>query len=358
MSAFDDLHGEMGHRDDVFADALLDGRLDPADAPAGYRNVALLIRSARGPRSPAELASEPETVPAMVAVVGDAMRAQRRDTYRRTGTARVVRRAVAAKVVAAVVIGAFGLAAAATTGVVVAIVTAPPTHDVPLPTDWAPTRPPGASPRRELPALGTEQPPAEPVSSDLDIGPDSHHAPATVTSPDVEPPQSDDGSSQVEPLADPNATPPAPAERAPDGDRPTAETIGDTADTVGSSAETVGAPTEDGASPPESEAPGVAPTGSPPGPEATPPGHGGSPPGLDPTPPGLGATPPGQGGSPPGRDAAPPGTGDESPGQSGEPPGHVATPPDHPGTKPDPSGLPGPADRAPADPAGSLPEGA
>jgi hypothetical protein len=67
MSSSDDVTGDMRNfpHDDQTADALLDGRVVPDDAPPGYQGVAALIRTAKGPASVEECAKEATVVAAM-----------------------------------------------------------------------------------------------------------------------------------------------------------------------------------------------------------------------------------------------------------------------------------------------------
>ena len=55
--------------DEDTADRLLRGRLDPADAPSAYAPVARLVKAARGPATPEELAGEGAAIAAFTAVV-------------------------------------------------------------------------------------------------------------------------------------------------------------------------------------------------------------------------------------------------------------------------------------------------
>jgi hypothetical protein len=55
--------------DEDTADRLLRGRLDPADAPSAYAPVARLVKAARGPATPEELAGEAAAIAAFTAAV-------------------------------------------------------------------------------------------------------------------------------------------------------------------------------------------------------------------------------------------------------------------------------------------------
>ena len=82
----------------VTADRLLAGRLDPADAPAGYAAVARLLAAAAGPASPEELAGEQ----AVIAEFAAAVRPKPPTLPRRASVPRLLRVKVAAVAVAAV----------------------------------------------------------------------------------------------------------------------------------------------------------------------------------------------------------------------------------------------------------------
>jgi hypothetical protein len=97
--------------DQVTADRLLAGRLDPADAPHGYAAVARLLAAAAAPPGPDELAGEHSAVAEFQAVVRSAPPTP---TSRRAGmpSKRFSVKAIAVAVAAVMTIG--GIAAAAT----------------------------------------------------------------------------------------------------------------------------------------------------------------------------------------------------------------------------------------------------
>ncbi len=65
------------------ADRLLSGRVEPADAPPGYAEVATVLKAAAGPPSPGELAGESSAVATFVAMTGPRAGSRRRATGRR-----------------------------------------------------------------------------------------------------------------------------------------------------------------------------------------------------------------------------------------------------------------------------------
>jgi hypothetical protein len=64
--------------DDDTAERLLDGRVDPEDAPPGYAEVAALLRAATAPAEPDELAGQPAAMAAFRAAGGRPARRRRR----------------------------------------------------------------------------------------------------------------------------------------------------------------------------------------------------------------------------------------------------------------------------------------
>jgi hypothetical protein len=93
------------------ADRLLAGRLDPADAPPGYAEVAVVLSAVAGPPTPVELAGEAAATATFVATVRPTARSRRRAGGRRTALgSRLV--ALAAAALCAMLVG--GVAAAAT----------------------------------------------------------------------------------------------------------------------------------------------------------------------------------------------------------------------------------------------------
>jgi hypothetical protein len=109
------LLGELGGDplalDEETADRLLAGRLDPADAPPGYAEVAVVLSAVAGPPTPVELAGEAAATATFVATVRPTARSRRRAGGRRTAFgSRLV--ALAAAALCAMLVG--GVAAAAT----------------------------------------------------------------------------------------------------------------------------------------------------------------------------------------------------------------------------------------------------
>jgi hypothetical protein len=68
----DELWNDMTQFDTEVADGIWDGVTPPADAPAWWSDVALLVRAAKGPADTAELAAEDDIVARMAAVLRDA----------------------------------------------------------------------------------------------------------------------------------------------------------------------------------------------------------------------------------------------------------------------------------------------
>ncbi|HZD70813.1 MAG TPA: hypothetical protein VFA45_18540, partial [Actinomycetes bacterium] len=81
------LLGELGadpaalDRDTV--DRLVTGRLEPADAPPGYAEVATVLQAAASPPTPGELAGEASAVAPFVTTTRPAAGSRRRATARR-----------------------------------------------------------------------------------------------------------------------------------------------------------------------------------------------------------------------------------------------------------------------------------
>jgi len=127
MSFPDDVMGDMRKfpHGDPMADALLEGRVLPDDAPPGYQGVAELVRLAKGPASIDEQADEASVVTAMtVAIRGTAPTINDRQ-----GRPRMLGTLISTKVlagVAAIVLG--GGVAAAATGALPAPVQTPLSH--------------------------------------------------------------------------------------------------------------------------------------------------------------------------------------------------------------------------------------
>jgi hypothetical protein len=93
------------------ADRLLAGRLDPADAPPGYAEVAAVLVAAAGPPIPVELAGEASAVATFIAMTRPSAGSRRRAGGRRQAFgSRLV--ALAAVAVCLLLVG--GVAAAAT----------------------------------------------------------------------------------------------------------------------------------------------------------------------------------------------------------------------------------------------------
>jgi len=80
------------------ADRLLSGEADPADTPAAWADVATLVRDARAPAEPDELAGEAWAVAAMVSVLSGASAAASPGAFRTTRLRRLKLIAVAAAV--------------------------------------------------------------------------------------------------------------------------------------------------------------------------------------------------------------------------------------------------------------------
>ncbi|MDA8072432.1 MAG: hypothetical protein M0Z82_12755 [Actinomycetota bacterium] len=116
MEPADDVTGEMRvlPLDAATADALLEGRIGPDDAPPGYREVASAVRSARSGASVAELAGEEQVVAAMVAAAAGSLRTSPLSPMRRRPMiAKLMSAKVAAVATGFVLVGG-GVAAAAT----------------------------------------------------------------------------------------------------------------------------------------------------------------------------------------------------------------------------------------------------
>jgi hypothetical protein len=114
--------------DDTTADRLLAGGLSPEDAPPGYAGIAGAIRSATGPTVPAELAGEDLVVAAGAAAVRSAQTIRPTMPGRQPMLTKMRSAKVAAFAVAAV-LGASGVAAAAT-GNLPAAVQSTVSHDL------------------------------------------------------------------------------------------------------------------------------------------------------------------------------------------------------------------------------------
>jgi hypothetical protein len=99
--------------DDAAADALLEGRLDPGDAPPGYAEAARVLRAASAPPTAAELARQGRAVAeAAAAVPARPTRTVVPPTRRSVMRPRFVRAKIVGIVVAGTLIGTTGLAAA------------------------------------------------------------------------------------------------------------------------------------------------------------------------------------------------------------------------------------------------------
>lgn len=175
---------------DAWFEQVLDGEA-PADAPARYADLAVLVRTARSPGQPDELRAEGEVVRRMSDVRAAAQRrARSRPTERRSAAAvavpetaetaghpaaRTLGRVVALKAAAVTTATVIGVtaAAAATTGLVATVV-------VPALTEEAPVdRPiPGTTERPE-PSEGRERRASPPRRQDSDR---NLHAPSTCES--------------------------------------------------------------------------------------------------------------------------------------------------------------------------------
>ena len=127
MSFPDDVMGDMRKfpHGDPMADALLEGRVLPDDAPPGYQGLADVVRLAKGPPSNDERADEASVVAAMTA----AIRGSAPTINDRQGRPRMLGTLISTKVlagVAAIVLG--GGVAAAATGSLPAPVQTPLSH--------------------------------------------------------------------------------------------------------------------------------------------------------------------------------------------------------------------------------------
>jgi hypothetical protein len=98
--------------DDVTADRLVTGRLDPADAPPGYAAVAKLVAAATAPAATEELAREPEAVARFTATARSGF-PTRASSTRRAGVPPRRLTVKAAVAVLAAVLSIGGVAAAA-----------------------------------------------------------------------------------------------------------------------------------------------------------------------------------------------------------------------------------------------------
>lgn len=99
--------------DDAAADALLEGRLDPDDAPPGYAEAVRVLRAASAPPTAAELAHQGRAVAeAAAAVPARPTRTVVPPTRRSVMRPRFVRAKIAGIVVAGTLIGTTGLAVA------------------------------------------------------------------------------------------------------------------------------------------------------------------------------------------------------------------------------------------------------
>src|SRR5439155_26707368 len=90
------------------ADRLLSGVLAPEDAPPGFAEVARLLRAARTPPTPRELARCAETVTAMAGTVLAAPVVPSVQTRRRAGLSRLLRPRIAATLMAGALVLSFG----------------------------------------------------------------------------------------------------------------------------------------------------------------------------------------------------------------------------------------------------------
>jgi hypothetical protein len=286
MMADDDLWDEMPDLDDEVADALLDGTLAPDEVQLRYIDVAGLIRCARGPAAPWELASEAMVLDAMSAAVADD------EPSHRTRPVGVVRRVLAAKAVAAVAIGVAGVAAAAATGGFVG---------------WLEGLPPngGVSPPGVTWTTNPLDVPPSSVGPGVDVGGAVDPAVTEVVPPPTEPspcwPPSDDPG-----LVSPDSS---------TGLEPGSCQDAAEANPSGASPDPSGGAAGPNDSPPGSTVPPLA-QGSPPlAPGGSSSGHRSST--------GQTGSTPGQGGGTPGQGSPPPGSAGTSPGQSGATPGQT-----------------------------------
>lgn len=112
MTGWSDVRGEMEPSPDHWtADRLLSGKADPADAPAAWADVASLVRDARAPAEPHELAREAATVAAMVGALSGASTASHSHGVSSTlPTLRLRRLKLVAMAAAVMVLATAGLA--------------------------------------------------------------------------------------------------------------------------------------------------------------------------------------------------------------------------------------------------------
>ncbi|HEY8093760.1 MAG TPA: hypothetical protein VID93_08245 [Acidimicrobiales bacterium] len=99
-------------RDDELFDRLLDGAVDPDDAPEELAEIAALVRQTGGDAAPGELADEDRLVAAMAAVLPGVADVLERSSSLMGGST-VIHRLLRAKVATVVVVSAVGLGAAA-----------------------------------------------------------------------------------------------------------------------------------------------------------------------------------------------------------------------------------------------------
>lgn len=115
MTGGDDVNGEMWGTpfDDEAVEALLSGRLDPADAPPALRQLAELVAAARSPAPHGDRAGDDQLLADVTAVVREGAGIAPESDHRRRSMLAKILPAKAAVVIATVTVGV-GAAAAAT----------------------------------------------------------------------------------------------------------------------------------------------------------------------------------------------------------------------------------------------------
>jgi hypothetical protein len=294
--------GQPDELDDLTAERLLRGEVEPADAPPGYEGLAALVRQARQPATREEL------------MVGAALPSTHPINPRVAGPGRGGRRVARAAALAAVV-GLGATAAAAGTG------------NLPDPAQNALARaashvgvdlPDGSG--GERPELVTAGPPTSTA-----VGPPAQVPVGPPASVPVGPPTALPAG--VDPVATGTS---CSAYIAGNGQNlgllrslyrvAAADPIAELPADLGAAREVVAALCGLAGTP-------VPPAMLPPGQEQTPPGQTSTPPGQEQTPPGQTSTPPGQEQTPPGQTVVPPGQSSTPPGQEKTPPGQTVVPP-------------------------------
>jgi hypothetical protein len=159
MTASDDLPGDVRRSafDPDLVEHLLDGQLEPDDAPDALAGIAALVRTARSPATAAELMDEPRVLQAMAAAPVDATGVPS------SGRLRMITQVTRTKAAAIVVLSALGV------GAVAAAVTAnkPKDHDKAGPTtDPIVVTVPATEPEATLPETVPETAPETTVGDE------------------------------------------------------------------------------------------------------------------------------------------------------------------------------------------------